>query len=295
MRALIDQYLDHLAYERGVADNTRRAYASDLRSFAAYALSRDVRSPRDVDSRLLLDYLTALKDQGLRANSLARRMVALRMFFRYLVREELLEGDVTETLDPPRLWKTLPGTLTVREVERLLTAPVGDDRLSVRDRAILELMYSAGLRVSETAGLTLEDLHLDAGYLRCVGKGRRTRIIPFGAQAAASLRRYLEEARPELVRHPGERHVFLTYRGRAFSRKGLWKLIRSYARRAGITRPVTPHTLRHSFASHLLAGGAPLRAIQEMLGHADIATTQIYTHVDPSRLRAVHATYHPRA
>ena len=179
-------------------------------------------------------------------------------------------------------------------MERLLESAAGDDRIAVRDRALLELMYATGLRVSEAAALGLEDIRFDSGYLRCRGKGGKVRVIPFGGQARARLETYLAEARPLFAGGAEGARVFLTYRGRGFSRQGIWKLIKTYARRAGIDKPVSPHTLRHSFASHLLANGAPLRVIQELLGHADIATTQVYTHVDQGRLRAVHAQFHPR-
>jgi integrase/recombinase XerD len=209
-------------------------------------------------------------------------------------------------MDSPRLWKVLPGVLSMKEVDRLLDAPIGDGRVPVRDRAILEMMYATGMRVSEIAAMKVDDLHMDSNYVRCMGKGSKVRIVPFGAKAKSILLRYLEEARSRFATQrdpsrPAEApaelpaQVFLTYRGRPFSRKGIWKLVKAYTRRAGIAKGVSPHTLRHSFASHLLANGAALRVIQEMLGHADIATTQVYTHVDQGRLRAVHAQFHPRA
>jgi integrase/recombinase XerD len=295
MNALVQQFLDYLALERGLSENTRIAYQSDLVHFCGYMETRGVQSPSHVTRRHILDYLMAEKDRGLKTNSISRRLVAIKMFFGYLQREGLLDRNVSEVMESPRLWKVLPGVLSFREVERLLASPVGDDRISIRDKALLELLYASGLRVSEIAELVLEDLHFDAGYLRCRGKGSKTRIVPFGGDAESALQRYLSEARPQFLRAGGGDHVFLTYRGRAFTRKGLWKLIKQYARRAGIDRSVSPHTLRHSFASHLLANGAPLRVIQEMLGHADIATTQVYTHVDQGRLQSVHAQYHPRA
>lgn len=295
MNVLIDQFLDFLALERGLSDNTRAAYGSDLARFDAFLDERGIGSFNTVSRRDILDYLMDERDRGMRVNSISRRLVAIKVFFRYLQQEGILDRDVTEAMDSPRLWKVLPGVLGRREVERLLAAPAGNDRLAVRDRAILEFMYGSGFRVSETAGLALDDLHFDAGYVRCVGKGGKTRVVPLGGMSAEFLQRYLDEARPLFTRDPAERQVFLTYRGRGFSRQGLWKLIRTHARKAGIDKPVSPHTLRHSFASHLLANGAPLRVIQEMLGHADIATTQVYTHVDEGRLRAVHARYHPRA
>lgn len=295
MHVLIDQFLDYVALERGLSENTRLAYRADLDSFDAFLKRRGTQSFNAVGRRDILDYLMDERERGLRVNSISRRLVAIKIFFRYLHQEGMLNRDVTEAMESPRLWKILPGVLSGREVERLLAAPVGDDRIAVRDRALLEFMYGSGLRVSETANLALDDLHFDAGYVRCVGKGGKTRVVPLGGMAVELLHRYLDEARSLFTGDAAERHVFLTYRGKAFSRQGLWKLIKSYARRAGIEKNVSPHTLRHSFASHLLANGAPLRVIQEMLGHADIATTQVYTHVDEGRLRSVHAQFHPRA
>ena len=295
MNALIDQYLDYVTLERGLSANTRSAYRGDLLSFSEFLRRRQVGSFNSVTRKVILDYLMDAKEHGLSVNSLSRRLVAIRVFFRYLRSEGILDTDVTESMESPRLWKVLPGVLTMKEVDRLLSWPVGKDRVSMRDRAILELMYATGLRVSEVARLRLDDVHFDSGYLRCVGKGDKTRVVPFGGKAEESLRAYLAEGRPQFVKAGTGGGIFLTYRGREFSRKGLWKMIRTHARRCGIAKRVHPHTLRHSFATHLLANGAPLRVIQEMLGHADIATTQIYTQVDHNRLRAVHAKFHPRA
>lgn len=295
MQALIEQFLDYTTMERGLSANTREAYASDLRSFASFLNTRAIGSVNRVKRRDVIDYLMSERERGLNVNSVSRRLVAIKVFFGYLQREGMLGKNVTEAMDSPRLWKVLPGILSVKEVGRLLDMPGGDDRIAVRDKAMLELLYATGLRVSELATLTLDDFHFDSGYLRCLGKGSKTRVVPFGGAAGRCLDRYLKGARGQFARDGTGREMFLTYRGKPFTRKGIWKLIRNYAKRAGIRKPVSPHTLRHSFASHLLANGAPLRVIQEMLGHADIATTQIYTHVDQRRLRAVHARYHPRA
>jgi integrase/recombinase XerD len=295
MQALLDQFLDYVALERGLSPNTRAAYAADLAAFLGFLQKRGIGSVNAVTRQHILDYLMGEKDRGLSTNSISRHLVSIKVFFRYLQQEGLLRTNVTETMDSPKLWKVLPSTLTLKEVERLLAAPEARQRLAPRDRALLETLYGTGLRVSELATLTLEDLHFDSGYLRCMGKGKKERVVPLGENARACLQRYLDELRPALLRGAPTRAVFLTLRGRAFSRQGIWKLIKKYARAAGITRSVKPHTLRHSFASHLLANGAPLRVIQEMLGHADIATTQIYTHVDAARLRTVHNRFHPRA
>jgi len=295
MNALVDQFLDHVLLERGLSQNTRAAYAADLQSFSLFLQSKGVKSFNDVTHPHILDYLMHEKNRGLSMNSISRRWVAIKVFFAFLHREGLLGTNVTAAMDSPRLWKVLPGVLSTREVDRLLAMPAGDDRVSLRDRALLELMYASGLRVSEAAALELDDLHFDSGYLRCVGKGGKVRIVPFGSRARDCLDAYLAKGRPQLADESSGRQVFLTYRRRGFSRKGIWRLIKDYAQRAQIDKRVSPHTLRHSFASHLLANGAPLRVIQEMLGHADIATTQVYTHVDQGRLQSVHAKFHPRA
>ncbi|MEI6972214.1 MAG: site-specific tyrosine recombinase XerD [bacterium] len=295
MNALVDQFLDHVSLECGLSPNTRAAYASDLGSYRQFLEARDIRSFNDVTRKHVLDFLTSEKDRGLSISSISRRLVALKVFHRYLLRESLLTKDVTEVMDSPSIGRILPTVLTYKEVERLLVAPAGDGNYALRDRAILEMMYATGMRVSECANLKLDDIHFDSGYIRCYGKGNKVRIVPFGETARARLEQYISKARPALAREAAGRHVFLTRRGSAFGRKGLWKLVKDFSRRAGITRSVSPHTLRHSFASHLLANGAPLRVIQEMLGHADISTTQIYTHVDGKMLKSVHARYHPRA
>ena len=295
MNPLVERFLEYLSLECGLSDNTRAAYAADLEDFHRWIHAAGVDSLNALTRRQVLDYLTAAKERGLSVNTLSRRLVAIKVFFRYLVREQLLHRNVTEVMESPRLWKILPSTLSIREVERLLAAPAAERPAGVRDRALLELMYATGLRVSEVAGLRLEDLHFDSGCLRCTGKGNKTRIVPLGGAAARQLQSYLRDVRAKGEKDRSNGAVFLTYRGRAFSRKGIWKLVRAHARLAGIQKRVTPHTLRHSFASHLLANGAPLRVIQEMLGHADIATTQVYTHVDQNRLKSVHAQFHPRA
>ena len=295
MNILINQFLDYISLELGLSPNTREAYQSDLVSFCAFLDEHNVSSFNDVMRHHVLDYMMDEKERGLAVNSISRRLVAIKMFFRYMQRENMLDKNVTDVMDSPHLWRVLPGVLSATEVDRLLAVPVGDDRIAVRDKAMLELMYATGLRVSEVAELQLEDLHFDEGYLRCVGKGMKERVIPFGSKASDSLHRYIVEFRDKFAKDPYERSLFLTYRGTKFSRKGIWKNIKKYALGAGITKNVSPHTLRHSFASHLLANGAPLRVIQEMLGHSDISTTQIYTHVDQGRLRSVHADFHPRA
>jgi len=295
MIALVDKFLDYVSYECGLSPMTRAAYSSDLSAFSRYAQAHGAHSPRDITRKLLIEFLESERDRDQSVSSIARRLVAIKVFFRFLVQEGFLQKNITAVMESPRLWKVLPGTLSPREVEALLGIVKGDKPIQVRDRAMLELLYASGLRVSEMTELKLEDLHFDNGYIRCTGKGNKTRVTPVGTQARAAVEKYMREVRP---RFAGERcppHVFLTRRGQKFSRKTVWKLIRTYSRHAGITKKVSPHTMRHSFATHLLANGAPLRMIQEMLGHADIATTQIYTHVDQNRLKSVHQQFHPRA
>ncbi len=300
MDPLIQQFLDYLVLEQGLSPNTCEAYKFDLKSFNGYMKRNKIGAINLLTRRDILDYLAAEKERGLNINSVARRFVTIRVFLRYLAGEELLAGNIAEFMDTPRLWKSLPGVLTGREVERLLKAP-SEDRIGVRDKALLELMYATGLRVSEVADMKISDVHLDSCYVRCTGKGSKVRVVPFGRKAGECLVRYLRDFRGNFLKtangggEPADDGcVFLTYRGKGFSRKGIWKLIKEYARKAGIQKKISPHTLRHSFASHLLSNGAPLRVIQEMLGHADISTTQIYTHVDRSRLKKVHGQFHPR-
>ena len=295
MNALIEQFLDHVTLECGLSPNTRSAYEQDIKSYERYLDGKGVHSFNAVTRKLVLEYLTSEKERGLSVSSISRRLVAIKVFHRYLVDESLLASDVTEVMDSPAIGRILPSVLTYKEIERLLAAPAGDGRNAVRDRAILEMLYATGMRVSECAGMKIEDVRFDSGYIRCVGKGNKTRIMPFGQTARDRLQRYLNEARPKFPKADNSRIVFLTYRGTGFSRKGLWLLVRNHSRRAGIAKNIHPHTLRHSFASHLLANGAQLRVIQEMLGHADIATTQIYTHVDQGMLKSVHSRFHPRA
>jgi integrase/recombinase XerD len=295
MNAAVDQFLDHVSFERGLSKNTRSAYSADLRRLVTFLEARRIHSFNDVTRRHLLDFMMAEKDRGSGVNTIARRLVAIKVFFAFMQKEGLLSRNEAEAMDSPKVWKNLPGVLNVKEVDRLMEAPSGDDSMSIRDKAMLELFYATGMRVSEVADLRQDSINLEEGYLRCTGKGSKVRVVPFGGKAREQLRRYLSDSRPKLAGDKMSPQVFLTRRGKGFSRKGLWKLIKIYARSAGITKRVYPHTLRHSFASHLLANGAPLRVIQEMLGHADIATTQIYTHVDEGRLRSIHAKFHPRA
>ena len=291
----ISQFIDSLALERGLSQNTLLAYANDLNRFAGFLTAQGLRRFQDVTRPVVVAFLREEREQPRASATLARRLVAIKVFFRFLVQEGVLTEDITESLDAPKLWRTLPDSLTPNEIEALLATPDPHHPLGIRDRALLELFYASGLRISELATLAIEDVRLDTGLLRCFGKGSKERVVPLGKAARKALKHYVNTARPALNPPASERCLFVNRRGQAFTRNGIWRLVKKHARDAGISKNVKPHTLRHSFATHLLANGAPLRLIQEMLGHADIATTQIYTHVDEARLKAVHSQHHPRA
>ena len=292
---LLARFVDFISLEQGLSPRTQEAYRRDLARFAEYAAVKGLAAPTDVTARLLREYVYHLKDLGLSPASIRRNVSAVRTYFRFLTGDGIVVRDPSERLETPKRWRTLPEVLTVDEVKRLLASPTLDDALVFRDRALLELAYSAGLRVSEWITLGVRDLLLDEGLVRVFGKGSKERLVPIGRSAIGAVAIYLRELRPRLERGEGKGVLFLNARGRPLTRMGAWKILRGHVERSGITKHVSPHTLRHSFATHLLEGGADLRAVQEMLGHADIATTQIYTHVDREYLRQVHRSYHPRA
>jgi integrase/recombinase XerD len=288
----LDDYIQHLRVERGLSKHTVDAYARDLVRFGAWLA--DERTPLDrVDEAQVAGYLVTLSHEGLSARTQGRALSSIRGFFRFLVQEGRHRRDPTELLEGPRLLRKLPDVLNRDEVLRLLVAPSGVKPNRVRDRAMLHTMYAAGLRVSELVELDLGDVNLEEGFVSAVGKGNKRRIVPIGAHARAAMATYLSEVRPKWAR-PANRACFVTARGKAMTRQGFWSIVKKYARAAGITKPISPHKLRHSFATHLLAGGADLRSVQTMLGHADISTTQIYTHVTGDHLRKMHERYHPR-
>ncbi|RME71731.1 MAG: site-specific tyrosine recombinase XerD [Verrucomicrobia bacterium] len=290
----IDGFLAFLELEKGASRNTVAAYQRDLMQFARHAASAGVVQWKDVTAALVTDWLYALTGRQFAVSSLSRKLSALRSFSRYLVRERIRADDPMELVTGPKGSRRVPDTLTVDETVRLLTAPPATDAYGIRDRAILELAYSSGLRASELSGLLLTSVDLELGFVRVFGKGAKERVVPLGTAARAALETYLAAARPKLVKPCTGSELFISDRGRAISRKTIWHLVRKHARRAGIEKPVKPHLLRHSFATHLLGGGADLRAIQEMLGHASISTTQIYTAVEARRLLTEHARHHPR-
>lgn len=294
LRAGIEDFGNVLALERGRSAHTLSAYESDLRQCAAWLARRGARDWREVTPAQMTDWLRELGAGSLASTSLARKLSAVRGLARHLVRERVRTDDFTATLRGPRRPRRMPGMLTLAEVARLLAAPQGGDALALRDRALLEVFYASGLRVSELAGLTLQQTDLDEGYLRVFGKGSKERVVPLGGPAIEAVRVYLSAGRPALVRSRTGGALFLSERGGPLSRKTLWHIVQKHAARAGLERGVKPHQLRHSFASHLLGGGADLRAIQEMLGHANLATTQIYTSVEEKRLVEHHGRHHPR-
>lgn len=290
----VDEFLAYLSVERGLSRNTLVAYGGDLQRYAVFLAKRGKHQPRQVVSEDLTEFLYDEKQQGRSPGSIARRLAAVRMFHRFLTGERRIEQDPTESVETPRVWRNLPDPLSVEEVGRLLEQPRADRWPGVRDRALLEVLYASGLRASEVAMLTVNDLDFDVGCLRCVGKGSKERVVPIGRKAQEAVQRYLQKARPRVVTPDSDAWLFLSRRGHRVSRQTIWKAIRRYARQARITKRVSPHTLRHSFATHLLERGADLRIVQELLGHASVATTQVYTHVTTSRLKAIHQQFHPR-
>ena len=294
LRFQLDRFADYLSLEQGSSPRTLEAYRRDVERLVEYARTKGAASPIDVTSRMLREFVYYLKDVGLSPSSIRRNISAVRTYFRFLLADGVVARDPSERLETPQRWRTLPDVLTVDEIERLLAAPTLDDPLAFRDRAMLELAYGAGLRVSEWITIGLRDVLLEEKLVRVFGKGSKERLVPIGRTAIGAVATYLRELRPRLERGGGKGVLFLNARGEPLSRMGAWKILRRYVERAGITKEVSPHTLRHSFATHLLEGGADLRAVQEMLGHADISTTQIYTHVDREYLRQGHRQYHPR-
>jgi integrase/recombinase XerD len=291
----VPRFLDHLRFERSLSEQTLAAYTHDVERLATFAATRGRAAAEEVTTRDLRDLILHLKDLGLAPSSIARNLSAVRTYFAFLLGENLVVADPSERVETPRAWRTLPEVLTVAEIERLLESPDLAHPLAWRDRALLEFAYASGVRVSELTGLELRHLSLEEEFALVFGKGGKERLVPVGRRALGALSLYLRETRPRLERGKGEGRVFLNARGTPLSRMGVWKILRQHVEAAGIERPVSPHTLRHSFATHLLEGGADLVAVQELLGHADITTTQIYTHIDRRYLAEVHRTFHPRA
>jgi len=286
-------FLDYLAVEKGLAKNSLAAYHVDLRHFGHWLTDQSIELDR-VERIHIVRYFQALRSAGISARSVARALAAIRGMFRFLVAERHLKNDPTENLENPKLWSTLPKSLHSSEIEALLRAPERDTPEGLRDRAMLELLYATGLRVSELIKVRIEDIVMDAGFLRTMGKGSKERIVPFGDTARDAILEFIEKGRAAFNKY-NDPHLFLTVRGRAMTRQSFWMKVSKYARQAGIKSHISPHVLRHSFATHLLENGADLRSVQMMLGHADISTTQIYTHVSRARLQRMYEMHHPRA
>lgn len=297
MEKLLQHFCGYLAMERGLSRNSIAAYRCDLQDFIAFLGKLGKTEFKEVSRDDIIDFLGEHKENGMEPTSLARRLVAIKVFFRYLFQEKFIPEEITAVMDSPKLWRILPEFMSSREVEALMNvyAVNAKDFLAIRNRAILEVMYACGLRVSEVASLKVSSINMEDGVIRVLGKGSKERIVPVGHLALQAIRRYLTKSRPNLLKNPDETTLFLSHRGKVLDRERIWAIIKEAALQAGITKNIHPHTLRHSFASHLLENGADLRVIQEMLGHADIATTQIYTHVDQRQLLAVHRKFHPRS
>ena len=313
MKELIDSFLNYLSVERGLANNTIISYREDLNSYSDFIKKSNIDALSRITKSDITNFMLSQKDRGLSPNSISRRLAAIRMFHRFLSRERVLKSDPTNLIDSPKLWKKIPDTLSLNEVNALIAQPDVRDKQGARDRAILETLYATGMRVSEAVNLKIDNINLDIGFLRCIGKGNKERVIPLGKKAIISLKRYLECSRPSIlnpvrntkakrseskisngVSKKESEFLFLNRFGKKLSRQSMWKLIKRYARQARIKKPIRPHILRHSFATHLLERGADLRSVQEMLGHANISTTQIYTHINKDRLKSVHRQFHPR-
>jgi len=295
MEELIEEFLGYLSIERGLSKNTLDSYKRDLKRFFGFLKAKGIGSIDNVTRQDITAFMLSEKDRSLSSNSIAREIACLKSFFKYLTGQNKIKENVISVIESPKLWKKLPSTLTLGEVEALLKAPDIRDLMGLRDRACLELMYATGMRVSELVNLKMDDLNMEVGFVKCFGKGSKERIVPFGSKAREYVGRYIEKARPVFLKKRISNFLFLSRLGRPMSRQAFWKTIKKYARLAGIKKDITPHTLRHSFATHILERGADLRVVQEMLGHADISTTQIYTHVNKDRLKFIHQKFHPRS
>jgi integrase/recombinase XerD len=291
---LADRFLNYLLIEKGLASKTIEAYGSDIARYLSFLGDNGIKHIVDADTPVILKHLIKMRDEGLGARSRARHLVTLRGFYKFLVQEKILQRDPAELIDLPKSSLNLPHALTIDEVKLLLNMPDLNKPTGIRDSAMMELLYAAGLRVSELINLKLQDVNLEAGFVRVFGKGSKERIVPIGFFAKEKIDNYIGNSRLRLLKTIVSPYLFVARAGKPITRQGFWKLLRRYAQQAGLIKKITPHSLRHSFASHLLEGGADLRAVQVMLGHVDISTTQIYTHVAREHLKKAHAKFHPR-
>lgn len=295
MDVLLDSFLSYLAVEKGLSENTLESYGRDLRKFIRSMDEAGVRSAGEINYSHILDYLSLSKEKGFNATSIVRSIVSIRQFFKYLLMEKIIDADPASGIGTPKMRKGLPVVITLDEVEALISAPDESTPEGLRDAAMLEALYATGIRVSELVGLKLNDVNFELGFVVVYGKGYKERIVPMGDKARQKLLEYLGTSRPAMLKGREAKALFVTRLGRGMTRQGFWKIIKYYSLKAGIARKISPHTLRHSFATHLLERGADLRTIQIMLGHSDISTTQIYTHVESERLKVIHKKYHPRS
>ncbi len=294
MKQFIEDFMNYLSVERGLASNTLLAYQRDLKKYTIYLNRKGISDANQIKREDIQGYMQKQKGDGLATTSICRSLAALKMFHRFLVRERFSGDDPSSLLDTPKLWKRVPEVLTAAEIESMIKMAEGRRWQNLRDYAILELLYASGMRVSELVELKIENVNLDIGYVRCLGKGRKERIVPIGKRSRTAVKHYLTSLPPKLAKQNYSGALFLSRLGRKMSRQSIWKIIKFYAKKARIKKEIKPHTIRHSFATHLLEHGADLRSVQEMLGHSDISTTQIYTHVDRERLKSIHKQFHPR-
>jgi len=295
MNDLLDSFLSFLVVEKGLSENTLESYGRDLKKFLLFIESRGITSAREIRYGDILDFMTHSREEGLSATSIVRSMVSVKQFFKYLLSEKVLSEDPTAHIKTPKMKKAIPGVISLGDVESILGAPDESTPEGLRDAAMLEILYATGIRVSELIGLKLNDVNFELGFVVVYGKGSKERIVPIGDKAKDKLLLSLRDSRPALLKGRESKALFVTRRGAGMTRQGFWKIIKAQALRAGVTKKISPHTLRHSFATHLLERGADLRTIQIMLGHSDISTTQIYTHVESERLKEIHKKYHPRS
>ncbi|MBN1870719.1 MAG: site-specific tyrosine recombinase XerD [Candidatus Omnitrophica bacterium] len=294
MKECIEEFMNYLAVERGLAQNTLLAYRRDLNKYSSFLAKKGIQGAVQVKREHISDFMFDQKKRGLSAASICRSLAAIKMFHRFLVRERHANEDPTHLIDTPKKWKRVPNVLATSEIESMINTVKGKGWQAVRDKAILELFYASGMRVSELLNLKVDSVNLELGYVRCVGKGSKERIIPVGRRACEAIEKYCQKVRTKLVKDKTTVFLFLSRLGKKISRQSIWKIIKNCAKQAHIRTEIKPHTLRHSFATHLLERGADLRSVQEMLGHSDISTTQIYTHVDRERLKTIHKQFHPR-
>jgi integrase/recombinase XerD len=295
MNDLIEEFLNYLSVEKGLSSNTLSAYRTDLGKYTSFLKKRNRTDIGQTTKEDITDFIMNQKETGISPASIGRYLAAIKGFYRFLALERYIKTDVSSVLEGPKLWQKLPDVLSLDEVEKILSLPNLKDVWGIRDKAALELLYATGMRVSEIANLKLENVNLDVGFIKCKGKGQKERIIPLGKKAKIALERYIKKVRPNLEKKSKPSEVlFISRLGRSISRQSFWKMIKKYVKKARIKKDVSPHSLRHSFATHLLERGADLRIVQEMLGHANISTTQIYTHINKERLKSIHKKYHPR-